>query len=143
MSAFRAVGFALAVLAVLSAALLAVDFLVFFALLPFAAWPLFLYLDADSTKRMYLQSPAKFERVERNPFFVALVQHLGFAPAFPTFVVLVEIPTFALISFVIAPALGSYLFGGASLLSCLAAGAGVLAFAHADGWRTNRAALKR
>jgi len=142
-ASFKIVGFAIAVLLALSATLLAVGAFMPLAVLPFAAWPLFFVLDAASTRRIYLRSPEEFERVERNRVFVALVRRMGVVPAFLAFLALAEIPIFAFISLIIAPALGTYLFGGASIVPCLSAGAGVLAFTHAQAWGQNRGALKR
>ncbi len=132
------VGFAVAVLLVLSATVLAVGVFTPLAALPFAAWPLFFFLDAASTRRMYLRSPDEFEHVERNRVFVALVQRMGVVPAFLAFLALAEIPIFLFISLVIAPALGAYLFSSTSTVPCLSAGAGALAFTHAQAWRQNR-----
>jgi len=136
------VGFAVAVLLVLSASLLAVGAYMPLAALSFAAWPLFFLLDAASTRRIYLRSPKEFEHIERNRVFVALVRRMGVVPAFPAFLALAEIPIFAFISLVIAPALGAYILGGASIVPCLSAGAGVLAFTHAQAWGQNRGALE-
>ncbi len=135
-------GFAIVMLLVLSVTLLAVGAFVPLAVFPFAAWPLFFFLDAASTRRIYLRSPQDFERVERNRVFVALVRRVGVVPAFPAFLALAEIPIFVFISLVIAPALGAYIFGNASIVPCLSAGAGVMAFTHAQAWGQNRGALK-
>jgi Zn-dependent protease with chaperone function len=127
-------GFAAGALLTLAVTMAAVELLEPLVLLPLTAWPLFFFLDAEATRRAYARSSALFERGERNRFLVALSQRLGIAKAFLAFAAVVEVPAFALISFVAAPVVGSLLLGEASFLPCMGAGAAVLAFAHAWGW---------
>jgi hypothetical protein len=135
------VGFSIAALVVFVGSLLTCNLLERAAFVFLAAWPIFLFLDAASTARIYRRSPADFQRFERNRIFVELVGRLGLLPAFLAFIVLVELPIFAFATLLIGPALSSYLLGASSRLSCAAASAGILSFAHADGWRINRGSL--
>jgi hypothetical protein len=135
MGALKALGFAAGVVAAFSAALLAAQAVQPLAFFLFSLWFLAFYLDAATTEKIYRLSPTTFERGETNRIFVALVQRAGMPLAFPLYFVAVEVPCFAFISLAVAPALGSFLFGGVSVEASLGAGAAVLAFAHAHAWR--------
>ncbi|GAG64346.1 unnamed protein product [marine sediment metagenome] len=111
------------------------------AVFPLAAWGLFFGLDAESTRKVYKQAPERFRKVEWNWALVELVERLGFSGGATAFLFLVEIPVFLLVSFIVVPLVGNFIFSGTpSLISCFGSGAGVLALAHGQAWAINRRA---
>jgi len=135
MGALKALGFAAGVVAAFSAAMLAAQAVQPLAFFLFSLWFFAFYLDAATTEKIYRLSSTTFKWGETNRIFVALVRRVGMSLAFPLYFAAVEVPCFAFISLVVAPALGSFLFGGVSVEASLGAGAAALAFAHAWGWR--------
>ncbi|MBC7219131.1 MAG: hypothetical protein H5T49_03235 [Hadesarchaea archaeon] len=135
MGTVRTLGFAAGVVAAFLAGMTAAQAVELLVPFLFSLWFLAFFLDAATTREIYRLSPRAFELCETNRVFVALVQRTNISLAFLLFFMVVEIPCLAFISFVIAPALGSFLFGGVSTEACLGASATGLALAHAYAWR--------
>lgn len=122
----------------LSLAILLPSFLFLSTIAPWTMWLLAvlwvasLTLDLRSTYRFYLEDPSKFGDAERNKFFAAFAEKLGFKYASVAFPLTVEAPILLFIAFTLTPLTYMWLFATTTLnvSACLASSFGILAVGH-------------
>jgi len=100
------------------------------------AWAVGVFADARITRIFYQRYPNEFFRREKNAPFKRLVSRFGFDAALILFVIIIEVPIFVAVSFLLSMQMSGAFYASVGPAAL------ALGITHMSAWRTNRAVCR-